>query len=84
MVSFPEKKLNFLFQKVFISSDGTESSGIQKAIYWDGKIHWQGKEYNELSFTPQQGAHAFFELKDVTIGINFHWERKEVQKFKGN
>ncbi len=25
----------------------------------------------------------FFELKDVTIGINFHWERKEVQKFKG-
>ena len=24
-----------------------------------------------------------FELKDVTIGINFHWERKEVQKFKG-
>ena len=32
---------------------------------------------------PQQGAPAFFELKDVTIGINFHWERKEVQKFKG-
>ena len=39
--------------------------------------------FNELSFTPQQGAPAFFELKDVTIGINFHWERKEVQKFKG-
>lgn len=56
---------------------------MQKAIYRDGKIHWQGKEYNELSFTPQQGAPAFFELKDVTIGINFHWERKEVQKFKG-
>ena len=56
---------------------------MQKAIYRDGKIHWQGKEYNELSFTPQQSAHAFFELKDVTIGINFHWERKEVQKFKG-
>lgn len=56
---------------------------MQKAIYREGKIHWQGKEYNELSFTPQQGAPAFFELKDVTIGINFHWERKEVQKFKG-
>ena len=37
---------------------------------------------NYLSL-PQQGAPAFFELKDVTIGINFHWERKEVQKFKG-
>ena len=77
------KEIEFSFPESFISSDGTESSGIQKAIYWDGKIHWQGKEYNELSFTPQQGAHAFFELKDVTIGINFHWERKEVQKFKG-
>ena len=26
---------------------------------------------------------SFFELQDVTIGINFHWERKEVQRFKG-
>ena len=77
------KEIEFSFPIKFISSDGTESSGIQKAIYRDGKIHWQGKEYNELSFTPQQGAPAFFELKDVTIGINFHWERKEVQKFKG-
>lgn len=24
-----------------------------------------------------------FELKDVTIGINFHWERKENQRFRG-
>ena len=77
------KEIEFSFPIKFISSDETESSGMQKAIYRDGKIHWQGKEYNELSFTPQQGAHAFFELKDVTIGINFHWERKEVQKFKG-
>ena len=77
------KEIEFSFPIKFISSDGTESSGMQKAIYREGKIHWQGKEYNELSFTPQQGAPAFFELKDVTIGINFHWERKEVQKFKG-
>jgi SpoIID/LytB domain protein len=26
---------------------------------------------------------ACFELKDVVIGINFHWERKEDQRFKG-
>ena len=77
------KEIEFSFPIKFISSDGTESSGMQKAIYRDGKIHWQGKEYDELSFIPPQNAHAFFELKDVTIGINFHWERKEVQKFKG-
>lgn len=35
------------------------------------------------SLTPQQDTSSFFELQDVTIGINFHWERKEVQRFKG-
>ena len=77
------KEIEFSFPVKFNSSVGTEISGTQKVIYQNGKIHWQGKEYNELSFTSQQNAHAFFELKDVTIGINFHWERKEVQKFKG-
>ena len=23
------------------------------------------------------------EVKDVTIGVKFHWERKETQRFKG-
>ena len=63
------KEIEFSFPEKFNSSVGTEISGTQKVIYQDRKIHWQGKEYNELSFTPQQGAHAFFELKDVTIGI---------------
>ena len=75
------KEIEFSFPVKFSSSVGTEISGTQKVIYQDGKIHWQGKEYDELSFIPPQNAHAFFELKDVTIGINFHWERKEVQKF---
>jgi len=57
--------------------------GIQQAVYRKGKICWQEKEYDELSFTPQQDTSSFFELQDVTIGINFHWERKEVQRFKG-
>ena len=77
------KEIEFSFPIKFISSVGTEISGTQKAIYQNGKIQWQEKEYDELSFIPPQNAPAFFELKDVTIGINFHWERKEVQKFKG-
>ena len=39
------KEIEFSFPIKFISSDETESSGMQKAIYRDGKIHWQGKEY---------------------------------------
>lgn len=77
------KEIGFSFPKEFISSDGIAICGIQQAVYRKGKICWQKKEYDELSFTPQQDTSSFFELQDVTIGINFHWERKEVQRFKG-
>lgn len=77
------KEIQFSFPDEFISSDGMAISGIQQAVYRKGKIYWQEKEYDELSFTPQQTTSSFFELQDVTIGINFHWERKEVQRFKG-
>ena len=77
------KEIGFSFPKEFISSDGIAICGIQQAVYRKGKICWQEKEYDELSFTPQQDTSSFFELQDVTIGINFHWERKEVPRFKG-
>ena len=77
------KEIGFSFPKEFISFDGIAICGIQQAVYRKGKICWQEKEYDELSFTPQQDTSSFFELQDVTIGINFHWERKEVQRFKG-
>lgn len=77
------KEIQFSFPDEFISSDGIAISGIQQAVYRKGKIYWQEKEYDELFFTPQQTTSSFFELQDVTIGINFHWERKEVQRFKG-
>ena len=77
------KEIGFSFPKEFISSDGIAICGIQQAVYRKGKICWQEKEYDELSFTPKQDTSSFFELQDVTIGINFHWERKEVQRFKG-
>lgn len=77
------KEIQFSFPDEFISSGGIAISGIQQAVYRKGKIYWQEKEYDELSFTPQQTTSSFFELQDVTIGINFHWERKEVQRFKG-
>ena len=35
----------------------------------------------ELSFSPATDGR--FEIRDVTIGIQFHWERKEHQTFEG-
>lgn len=36
-----------------------------------------------LMFEPECYEKDSFELTDVTIGIQFHWERKEIQRFKG-
>ena len=41
-------------------------------------------ELNELILNPLDSEKDKFELHDVTIGINFHWERKENQIFKGS
>lgn len=77
------KEIDFFFPEAFTTPDGITTSGVQKAVYAGGKIHWQEKEYDELSFSPQPDAETFFELRNVTIGINFHWERKETQRFRG-
>jgi SpoIID/LytB domain protein len=50
-----------------------------------------GKPYNpgryqltsEVTLTPADPAACAFALNDVTIGIGFHWERKERQVFRG-
>ena len=36
-----------------------------------------------IVFTPEKEDYSFC-LKEVTIGVKFHWERKEDQTFKGN
>src|SRR5258708_9899225 len=38
---------------------------------------------SELTLTPSDLASCAFALDDVTIGIGFHWERKERQVFRG-
>lgn len=63
---------------------GAEVTGPQTfAVTPDGRIEWQGKEYDSLLFTSAADK-ASFEADNVTIGVNFHWERKEVQRFLGD
>ena len=64
------------------NENGTTVSGKQSVSYENGAIIWNGKRYKELVFQPQE-AGASFSLEDVTIGVNFHWERKETQTFLG-
>lgn len=67
-----------------ILSDG---AGARKAVLREGKIEYDGALYDELYFEAPtlstQFAEPSFILHDVTIGVNFHWERKEDQTFAG-
>jgi SpoIID/LytB domain protein len=39
---------------------------------------------NEIIFEPQDSISDSFLIRDVTIGVRFHWERKEKQRFLGS
>ena len=64
------------------TAKGETVSGPQNVTFSEGGIMWNGNIYHELTFTPAEEG-AFFSLHDVTIGLNFHWERKETQSFTG-
>jgi SpoIID/LytB domain protein len=51
----------------------------------DGKPYSTGRyRFNsEITLTPSDVLSSSFALDDVTIGIGFHWERKERQVFRG-
>ncbi len=72
--------------KVFLKSeyciDSRIITGEQTFLYKDGHILWNKEYLKELTFLPVNKEIACFELQDVTIGINFHWERKENQIFQ--
>ena len=61
---------------------GETVCGDQVVTFNEGGILWNGNLYRELTFTPQEESNSF-SLYDVTIGINFHWERQETQIFMG-
>lgn len=56
--------------------------GCQEVEFSEGGISWNGNLYSQLTFHPQSDD-ASFALNDVTIGVNFHWERTETQVFAG-
>ena len=61
---------------------GSLITGEQQVEFSEGGILWNGIQYRELTFHPQS-ADASFSLHDDTIGVNFHWERRETQTFLG-
>lgn len=62
----------------------TTLKGIHKAWFDAGKIIFDGKPCKEVLLEPIDPENCHFGLNDVTIGVNFHWQRTERQCFKGS
>lgn len=63
--------------------DALVEAGTYSVEGSEGKMVFRGERYDEIVFQPVDPHKNAFELKDVTIGVNFHWERKEDQRFLG-
>ena len=75
------KEISFVLDRQYICQKN-EVTGKQSVSCKYGLISWNDSFYRELLFIPNDNE-ASFMLKEVTIGINFHWERKEDQRFQG-
>ena len=56
--------------------------GEMKITATGGKLNWNGILIDSLALKPNEPG-STFTLHDVTIGIGFHWERREEQTFSG-
>lgn len=77
------KELRFTLFGQFRLQDSLVEGPRTATVAPDGSVVWNGDKYAEIIFeatTPE----CVFELEDVVIGVNFHWERKENQRFKGD
>jgi SpoIID/LytB domain protein len=78
-----EPEVSFVLNTPFMFN-GKKYEGAGSVKLSGNTILFNGELYDSLQFDPTDIESASFELKDVTIGINFHWERKENQAFKGS
>ena len=75
------QQIRFDLMGPFAASEGSVcAANSVEAV--EGKLHFNGTVYNELCFEPLSDDSRFL-LHDVVIGVNFHWQRKENQLFKG-
>ena len=64
-------------------TDGRSSfEGEMSISVVGGRLSWNGILIDSLTLKPNEHG-STFTLHDVTIGIGFHWERKEEQTFSG-
>ncbi len=76
-------------QRLTLHFNGPYTTGFERlegrveAVLDKGLIVLNGQRYAEVYLQPE-GLDRSFAIEDVTIGVNFHWQRKETQTFRGH
>lgn len=78
-----QPKIDFELLSAYRFAGKTFPAGNYSAEISDGKINFEGEKYDSITFEADNLHTDSFELKNVIIGVNFHWERKENQRFLG-
>lgn len=78
--------VGFKLTGIFSTSDEKVVTGRQSVEIAESGlgILWNGRVYTTIEFSPTSYDGDTFELEGVTIGVDFHWERKENQRFRGS
>jgi len=78
-----QKKIKFSLLSAFKLQGKEYPKGDYYVEIENGLISFNGNKYDQLTFEANQLHGDKFEIKDVIIGVQFHWEKKENQQFLG-
>jgi len=85
---FSAPEISFTLSSIFLDKNGEEIAGSWKARFADEEILLESENGKIMTETDillsPLSADSIFTIKAVTIGVNFHWQRKEDQIFKGS
>lgn len=80
------ENIRFTLTGIYSTADEHVVTGSHEVHISDSGLSlvWGGTSYTSLEFTPTSLIGDSFEIEGVTIGVNFHWERQENQRFRGS
>ena len=78
------EQIQFRLNGDYLFGDREFGAGEETVTATETAIRWRGQLYHEILFTPKEASNASFSLSDVTIGVDFHWQRQETQTFRGS
>lgn len=79
-----QQKIDFSLPSGYTLNSRNMQAGDYSVEVTDGKLLFNGEAFDELAFEADDLHHNAFVLRDVIIGVQFHWERREDQHFLGS